>query len=99
MTGRITLKDDEMTRLFTQGLIDCGFKQSESLDAMQLDQFYAEGNDVYIKWQNISEAENTMPIKIGIGVMTFINISAFFLMILSFLAMLGMGAFFLFIIL
>lgn len=99
MTGRITMKDGEMTRLFTQGLIDCGFEQSESLDTMQLDQFYAEGNDVYIKWQNISEAENTMPIKIGIGVMTFINISAFFLMILSFLAMLGMGAIFLFIIL
>ena len=98
MTGIITLKDAEMTGLFTQGLKDCGFGQSKSVKDLGLDQFYVDGNDVYFKWQNISEAENTMPIKVGFGVMAFINISAFFLMILSFFSMIGMGAFFLFII-
>ncbi len=98
MTGRITLKDAEMTGLFTQGLKDCGFGQSNSVKGLELDQFYVDGNDVYFRWQNISEAENTMPIKVGFGVLAFINISAFFLMILSFFSLIGMGAFFLFII-
>ena len=98
MTGRITLKDAEMTGLFTQGLKDCGFGQSKSVKDLGLDQFYVDGNDVYFKWQNISEAENTMPIKVGFGVLAFVNVSAFFLMVLSFFSLIGMGAFFLFII-
>ena len=96
MIGRITLNDAEMTEMFTQGLIACGFSESKSLSGLELDQFYVDGNDVHIKWQNISEAENTMPIKIGVGMLVTANIISFFLMILVFLGMMGMGAFLLF---
>ncbi|MGN0546576.1 MAG: DUF4474 domain-containing protein [Acutalibacteraceae bacterium] len=96
MIGRITLNNAEMTEMFTQGLIACGFSESESLSGLELDQFYVDGNDVHIKWQNISEAENTMPIKIGIGMLIGANIISFFIMILVFLGMMGMGAFLLF---
>ena len=65
MVARITFENEEIADLFTQGLIDCGFAKAPGKDNMAIDTFYAQGNDVYVKWQNISEAENTMPIKIG----------------------------------
>ena len=65
--GRITFKSKEMCDLFTSGLDACGFGISKSKDSIGLDQYYAEDADVYFIWQNISDAENTMFIKAGLG--------------------------------
>lgn len=70
MVSRLTLKDEEMTKLFAEGLKECGFVEVNSKADVAIDQFYVEGNDVYLKWQDISEAENTMPIKVVGGAMT-----------------------------
>ncbi|MCR5485471.1 MAG: DUF4474 domain-containing protein, partial [Clostridiales bacterium] len=80
LVTRITLKDEEMTKLFVEGLKNCGFSECDSsdgmsLDGMGIDAFYTDGCDVNIKWQNISEAENTMPIKITFAVL---GLSGFF---------------------
>ncbi|MBQ2973642.1 MAG: DUF4474 domain-containing protein [Clostridia bacterium] len=91
MVSRITFKDAEMAKLFSDGLIECGFKQGSSKDGLALDQFCTEGSDVYVRWQNISEAENTMPIKIGMGTLVVINFMSIILMLLAFIAMAGMG--------
>lgn len=64
LEGRITLKDAEMTQLIVDGLTECGFVASQTKDGMGLDQIYVENNDVYFRWQNINEAENTMAIKV-----------------------------------
>ena len=64
MIARITFENEEVANLFAQGLIDCGFAKAPDKDNMALDTFCVEGKDVYVKWQNISEAENTMPLKI-----------------------------------
>ncbi len=70
LEGRITLKDEQMTKFVTDGLIECGFKQSDSVENMGLDEFTQSGNDVYICWQNISEAESTMAIKVGASMLS-----------------------------
>lgn len=67
LTGRITFKDEEMTELVTAGLVECGFGKCTSQEEMGLDSFYVDGCDVYFCWQNISEAESTMLIKVGAG--------------------------------
>lgn len=90
MYSRITLKDKEMAKLFTDGLIACGFEQIEDLKELKDDQFYAKGKDVYFQWQNINEAENTMPIKITLGYLYVSNFIAFILAILSFFSLIGL---------
>ncbi len=67
LEARITFKDEEMRDLFTAGLAECGFGESETKAGLGLDQFYKDGNDVYLIWQNISDAESTMAIKVGVG--------------------------------
>lgn len=94
MDSAITLKDEEMTKLFTDGLIECGFKQATDKDNLQTDEFYVEGNTVTLKWQNINEAENTMPIKVGAGFVIATNIITAVLSVLSFFSLLGLGALF-----
>ncbi len=94
ITARMTLIDAEMTSLFVQGLIDCGFEQVESKEEIGLDQFYTDGTDVYLTWQNISEAENTMPVK-TLGFLFGANILGIFLFILM---LMGMGGLIFFII-
>jgi len=84
MTGRITLKDEGMTELVVQGLKDCGFKQSKTQDSVGLDEFYNIDNDVYFCWQNISEAESTMAIKVGLGALSVMAALPFFPIILPF---------------
>lgn len=79
IVARLTLRDNEMADKFAQGLTDCGFKSVSSKDKIGLDQYYHEGQDVYLVWQNISEAENTMPIKVGIVAMIFFNFLALFM--------------------
>lgn len=85
--NRITLKDAKMAKLFAQGLKDCGFKQVSDKNKVGIDEFYRDGADVYITWQNISEAENTMPIKIAGGALLFFNFLASFI---AFLIMSGL---------
>ncbi len=95
MQSRITFKDEEMAKIVAEGLKECGFVQAESKEDVGLDEYYLEGKDIHFKWQDINEAENTMPVKVGVGVLTAINIISFILSILSFFSLIGLGAFFL----
>ncbi len=61
--GTIEMKDDEMTRLFTSGLEQCGFTRVENGAELGLDSFSVDGRLVHFCWQNISHAETTMPVK------------------------------------
>lgn len=87
---RLTFKDEEMARLFAEGLKDCGFKDGRNAETLGLDQYCLDGRDVCLRWQNISDAENTMPIKISVGVLIFLHLLGIVLIVA---ALLGMGAF------
>lgn len=80
MVGRLTFENEEIAKLFADGLVECGFAKAPDKDKMGLDTFCIEGSDVYVKWQNISEAENTMPLKIGA---TVLLVSSFLAKIIS----------------
>ncbi len=69
LTGRITFKSEEMTALVADGLRECGFVQSATKDGMTVDGFFVDGNDIHFSWQNISEAESTMWVKVSTGVL------------------------------
>ena len=90
--GTIVCKDPEMTRLFSDGLEQLGFTRKSTKAALDLDSFCVEGNSVSFIWQNINDAETTMPIKyasytalgVGAGMLAFfIGIFAFFAMMLA----------------
>ena len=70
LTGRITLKDKEMTKLVSDGLAECGFGNAKSKNKVGIDQIFVDGKDIYFSWQNISEAESTMAIKVGVGLVS-----------------------------
>ncbi len=72
MSARITFKSPEMRKHFTDGLKDCGFNQAETYESLDLDQYYVAGDDVFFIWQNISEAESTMAIKVSVGIISSI---------------------------
>ena len=72
------MNDKEMATLFADGLEDCGFKRAETVEDMTLDSFYHKGKDVYFVWQDISEAENTMPLKLTVAAMALFNVYGFF---------------------
>ena len=59
MVSRITFKDEEMAKLFTDGLLECDFDEVHSVDAVRQDTFFRDGADVHLQWQNISEAANS----------------------------------------
>ena len=87
--GTITLKDAEMTRLFAEGLKELGFTEATDQNDIGLDAFQIDGNSVRFVWQNINDAETTMPIKYasymalgGLGA-----VLAFFIGIFAFMAM------------
>lgn len=88
MVARITFVDDEMSTLFADGLKQCGFSQANDKDSVGLDSYYQNGRDVYLKWQNISEAESTMGIKIAAGSVLALNIIG---LILGSLFTMGLG--------
>jgi len=67
LEARITFKDEEMRDLVADGLKECGFSEVENKASVGLDQFCKDGDDIYFIWQNISEAESTMAIKVGAG--------------------------------
>lgn len=82
MVSRITFTNEEMAEYFAQGLSDCGFAYAKNKDKMGLDTYHLDGADVYVKWQNISEAENTVAFKVGAVSLIFLNVFAIFAMIL-----------------
>lgn len=93
MTTTINMKDEEMARLFAEGLVDCGFIDCGNEQALIHDKFYVDGNDVHIIWQDISEAENTMAIKTTFGVLAVSGVigTLLFLFIVLGLMFLGGG--------
>ncbi len=95
MTATITMKDEEMVNLFSQGLIDCGFIRCDTEQELSHDKFYVDGNDFHIIWQDISEAENTMAIKTTFGVLATSGIIGMFLLLLIAIAVLLVGGGFL----
>lgn len=84
LTGRITLKDAQMTSLVADGLAECGLVKAGSKNAMGVDSIYVDGNDIHFSWQNISEAESTMLIKVSTGILGSLLVLPFAPMILPF---------------
>ena len=48
------------------------------------DGIYVDGNDIYYSWQNVSEAESTMFIKVSTGIIGSLLVLPFAPMILPF---------------
>lgn len=92
MTGRITLKDEEMAKIVADGLKECGFKAVASEDGVGLDQYYTSGSDIYFCWQNISEAESTMAIKVVSGGLTALTLMPFWIYIAPFVGIFALAA-------
>ena len=90
MTGRITFKDEEMAKIVADGLKECGFKMSGSKDNIGLDQIFVDGKDISFCWQNISEAENTMAIKVISGYFAAIAAMPFWPLIFPYAAAFGL---------
>jgi hypothetical protein len=67
-----------MATLFADGIRNCGFTKCASKADMGIDAYYQDGANVTLSWQNISEAENTMAVKAGIGVLFVARLIAFF---------------------
>lgn len=65
---------------------------AEELPELENDSFYVDGLDVHYRWQNNSEAENTMPIKVATGTLLFLNFSSIIAALLLFtLSLMGLG--------
>ncbi len=92
MTGRITFKDEEMAKIVADGLKECGFKSVASKDKIVIDQFYCEGSDIYFCWQNISEAESTMAIKVVSGGLTALYLMPIWPLIMPFVSIFALAA-------
>ncbi len=86
LTGRITFKDEGMAALVADGFAECGLEMSSSKDGMSEDSFYKEGSDIHFSWQNVSEAESTMFIKVATGVLGSILLLPFAPIIAPFVA-------------
>lgn len=84
LTGRMTFKDAEMTKLVADGLAECGLAKAGSKNAMGVDSIYVDGNDIHFSWQNVSEAESTMLIKVSTGILGSLLVLPFAPMILPF---------------
>ena len=98
-TTHITFKNEKMCRLFADGLVDCGFAEVKSKGAVVSDTFYADGADVYLQWQNISQAANSHVVQTAVfGSVGFFGVmmalAALLLMLLTF-GGLGLGLLFL----
>ncbi len=84
LTGRITFKDEEMAKIVYDGLKECGFGEAKSKDRIGLDQIFMDGADIHFCWQNITEAESTMAIKVGVGFLSSLMVLPFFPLIAPF---------------
>ena len=94
-TTHITFKDADMSEMFAVGLKDCGFTEVGSKDGVQNDFFFRDGADVYLKWQDISQAANSHVVQTAVfGTVGFfglmLSLTALLLMLLS-LGGLGLG--------
>ena len=91
--GTITFRQEEMARLFAEGLKTCGFGEASDPANVGLDEFHLDGATVSFCWQNISDAETTMPIKIAGGAAIGAGALAFFfgMMILLAIILMSMG--------
>ncbi len=90
MVSKITFKDAKMAKEFALGLKACGLKRAKNVNSLENDNYYRVKDTVHVRWQNISEAENTMPVKIGAAALFGMN---FLAMLMGLTLMLGMGAF------
>lgn len=84
MTGRITFKDEKMAQIVADGLEECGFKTAFSGNDIGLDKYYLSGKDISFCWQNISEAESTMAIKVVSGGLAALYLMPFWIYIIPF---------------
>ena len=94
----ITLKSEEMAKLFTDGLLDCGFTEVDNQDKLIDDSFFVDGKDVYLQWQNVSEAANHTMVQASFW--SFVGFNGFILaslMGISLLVFSALGALFFFI--
>ncbi len=92
-TGILTFRTEELAELFANGLVECGFGVSADKSNLATDTCCREGCNVYYSWQDISQAENTMGIKVALGTSVFLHFAAFMtalLLIMGSLAGLGM---------
>ena len=79
-----------MAKQFALGLKECGLTRAKNVNSLENDNYYRVKDTVHVRWQDISEAENTMPIKIGAAALFGFN---FLAIIIAVLLMLGLGAF------
>ena len=71
----LTFNDSTMAGLFADGLHTCGFSKVTDKQHMGIDSYYHSGDEsVTFSWQGISEAENTMGIKFGLGAVFMLNL-------------------------
>ncbi len=89
MVAKITFKDAKMAKQFALGLKECGLTRAKNVNSLENDNYYRVKDTVHVRWQNISEAENTMPIKIGAAALFGFN---FLALLIGVLLMLGFGA-------
>jgi hypothetical protein len=87
LTGRITFKDEEMAQLVAGGLKKCGLIEAGAKDRIGVDGYFLEGKDIHFSWQNISEAESTMFIKVSAGFLYNLTLLPFYPIILPFVGM------------
>ena len=90
MVTKITFKDAKMAKEFALGLKACGLTRAKNVNSLENDNYYRVKDTVHVRWQNISEAENTMPIKLGAATLFFFN---FLALLMAGFFMLGMGTF------
>ena len=89
MVAKITFKDAKMAKQFALGLKECGLTRAKNVNSLENDNYYRVKDTVHVRWQDISEAENTMPIKIGAAALFGFN---FLAILIAGLFILGFGA-------
>ncbi len=89
MVSKITFKDAKMAKQFALGLKECGLTRAKNANSLENDNYYRVKDTVYVRWQNISEAENTMPLKVSAAALFGFN---FLAIIMAGLMMMGMGS-------
>ena len=85
----ITLKDAEMAKLFADGLVECGFREVREQEKIQNDTFFRDGADVYLQWQNQSEAANSHVVQGTFWGLVGLNGLFFGMLLLGLLMMFG----------
>ncbi|MBQ7546494.1 MAG: DUF4474 domain-containing protein [Clostridia bacterium] len=92
---RITFKDAQMAKLFTDGLTECGFESVKSVGSVKPDTFFRDGADVHLQWQSISQAANSHVVQTAVygpvalaGFLLMLTVGALLLFSLGGLALL-----------